>query len=98
MTQHRFSPGALQLQLDFGQENPLDTLLGQGDIVSVERYLYVEDEVDLAENVTVNVGVHGSMLDVDDTTYYSAQPRLALNWKFTHLEKHYSNKRLTSMH
>ena len=83
MTQHRFSPGALQLQLDFGQENPLDTLLGQGDIVSVERYLYVEDEVDLAENVTVNVGVHGSMLDVDDTTYYSAQPRLALNWKFT---------------
>ena len=83
LTRHQFSPGALQLQLDFGQENPLDTLLGQGDLVSHERYLYIEDEVDLAEDVTVNVGTHGSMLDVDDTTYFSVQPRLALNWKFT---------------
>ena len=83
VTRHQFSPGALQFELDFGQENPLDTLIGQGDLVSFEQYLYVEDEIDVAENVTVNVGTHGSMLDVEDTTYFSLQPRLALNWKFT---------------
>ena len=83
VTRHQFSPGALQFELDFGQENPLDTLIGQGDLVSFEQFLYVEDEVDVAENVTVNVGTHGSMLDVEDTTYFSLQPRLALNWKFT---------------
>ncbi|MEC8336190.1 MAG: TonB-dependent receptor [Bacteroidota bacterium] len=83
VTRHQFSPGALQFELDFGQENPLDTLIGQGDLVSHEQYLYVEDEVDVAENLSVNVGLHGSMLNVEDTSYSSLQPRLALNWKFT---------------
>ena len=67
VTRHQFSPGALQFELDFGQENPLDTLIGQGDLVSREQYLYVEDEVDVAENLSVNVGLHGSMLSVEDT-------------------------------
>ena len=79
VTRHQFSPGALQFELDFGQENPLDTLIGQGDLVSHEQYLYVEDEVDVAENLSVNVGLHGSMLNVEDTSYSSLQPRLALN-------------------
>jgi hypothetical protein len=83
VTRHKFSPGALQLELDFGQENPLDTLIGNGDLFSLENYLYVEDEIDVAENVTVNVGTHASMLAVEDTNYFSLQPRLALNWKFT---------------
>ena len=83
LTRHQFSPGALQFELDFGQENPLDTLIGQGDLVSHEQYLYVEDEVDIAENLSVNAGLHGSMLSVEDTSYSSLQPRLALNWKFT---------------
>ena len=83
ITRHQFSPGALQFEVDFGQENPLDTLIGQGDLVSHEQYLYVEDEVDVAENLSVNVGLHGSMLSVEDTSYSSLQPRLALNWKFT---------------
>jgi hypothetical protein len=81
VTRHKFSPGALQLELDFGQENPLDTLIGNGDLFSLENYLYVEDEIDVAENVTVNVGTHASMLAVEDTNYFSLQPRLALNWK-----------------
>ena len=38
VTRHQFSPGALQFELDFGQENPLDTLIGQGDLVSHEQY------------------------------------------------------------
>ena len=83
VTRHQFSPGALQFELDFGQENPLDTLIGQGDLVSHEQYLYMEDEVDVAENLSVNVGLHGSMLSVEDTSYSSLQPRIALNWKFT---------------
>ena len=82
ITRHTFSPGALQLALDFGQENPLDTLIGQGNLSSTERYLYAEDELRLGPNVSLNVGSHLSLLSVQDTTYASVQPRLALNWKF----------------
>lgn len=81
LTHHTFRPGATALELDFGQENPTDTLVGPDDINSNEAYGYFEDEFELGERVKINAGLHGSMLLVQDTTYYSLQPRLALNYK-----------------
>jgi len=81
LTHHTFRPGATALELDFGQENPIDTLVGPDDIHSNEAYGYFEDEFELGERIKINAGIHASMLLVQDTTYYSLQPRLALNYK-----------------
>lgn len=80
-THHRFSPGATQLELDFGQSNPIDTLLGAMDVNSNDSYVYVEDEVALTPRLRANIGLHASMMHVQGKTYGSLQPRLALNFR-----------------
>ena len=79
VTRHRFLPGATQIILDAGDEFNFDTILGSPDIFSTEAFLYVEDEVKLAEDLTANVGLHGSSLAVEGANYASLQPRLAVN-------------------
>lgn len=81
VTRHTFRPGATALELDFGQDNPVDTLIGPDDINSNEAYAYVEDEFEVGERIKINAGLHGSILLVQDTTYHSLQPRFALNYK-----------------
>ena len=78
-TNHTFSPGATALELDFGETNGIDTVLGPPNINSNEAFVYIEDEFDLGDRVKLNLGVHASTLMVQDTTYYSLQPRAALN-------------------
>ena len=80
-TNHTFSPGATSLELDFGDTPVLDTLLGPADIKSDEAFLYVEDEFELSERLKLNLGVHASILMVQDTSYNSIQPRAALNYR-----------------
>jgi len=78
-TNHTFSPGATALELDFGEINAIDTILGPSDITSNDAFVYIEDEFDLGDRVKVNLGVHASALMVQDTSYYSLQPRAALS-------------------
>ena len=80
-TYHTFSPGATALELDFGQINNIDTVLGPEDITSNEAFVYIEDEFELGDRVKVNLGVHASSLAVQDSNYYSIQPRAALNFR-----------------
>ena len=80
-TNHTFSPGATSLVLDFGDVSALDTLLGPPDIKSDEAFLYLEDEFELGDRLKLNMGVHSSILMVQDTTYSSIQPRAALNFR-----------------
>ncbi|MCH1583359.1 MAG: TonB-dependent receptor [Flavobacteriales bacterium] len=79
LTRHRFQPGATQAILDFGQEFSLDTTIGSPDLFSTEAFVYLEDEIDLNEDLTVNIGAHTSTLFVEGVNYISLQPRLALN-------------------
>ena len=78
-TNHTFSPGATAFELDFGETNAIDTVLGPSDISSNDAFVYIEDEFDLGDRVKVNLGVHASALMVQDTSYYSLQPRAALS-------------------
>lgn len=80
-TNHTFSPGATSLELNFGDTPALDTLLGPADIKSDEAFLYIEDEFELSERLKLNLGIHGSILMVQDTSYNSIQPRAALNYR-----------------
>ena len=47
---------------------------------SDEWYVYLEDEFEVLDRLKINLGGHLSSLLVDDTTYYSLQPRLAINY------------------
>ena len=47
---------------------------------SNEFFVYVEDEFEVFQNLNVNLGLHFSSLLVDDTSYFSLQPRIALNY------------------
>ena len=79
---HQFNPGATTLQLDFGAEfPPLDTVLGSAGVSSFESAAYIEDEFQPYERLKLNIGLHGSILDVQDRVYTSLQPRLALNYQ-----------------
>jgi hypothetical protein len=81
-TRHQFNPGATTLQLDFGSDfPPLDTVLGSAGVSSFESYFYAEDEIQPLERLKLNVGLHGSILDVQNKIYTSLQPRLALNYQ-----------------
>ena len=80
-TNHTFSPGATSLELNFGDIPALDTLLGPADIKSDEAFLYIEDEFELSERLKLNLGIHTSILMVQDTSYNSIQPRAALNYR-----------------
>ena len=82
VTRHSFSPGATALEIDLGSSTSvLDTIIGASQISSLEGSIYLEDEFELGERAKINVGFHGAALDVQDTTYYSLQPRLAVNYK-----------------
>ncbi len=80
-TNHTFSPGATALELDFGATNAIDTVLGPSDINSNDAFVYIEDEFELGDRVKMNLGVHASSLMVQDTNYYSLQPRAAINFR-----------------
>jgi len=80
-TNHTFSPGATSLELNFGDTPALDTLLGPADIKSDEAFLYIEDEFELSDRLKFNLGIHASILMVQDTSYNSIQPRAALNYR-----------------
>lgn len=79
VTQHRFNPGATQLILSASDEFSFDTILGSPNLYSTEAFLYAEDEVELADGLKANVGLHASSLFVEGVSYASLQPRLALN-------------------
>ena len=78
---HRFVPGATAVEFDFGGFNPIDTVFGPGEVKSRETYVYIEDEMEVTEGMKINAGLHASTLSVQDTSYYSLQPRLAFSYK-----------------
>ena len=80
-TNHTFSPGATALELNFGDVVDYDTIIGPADIHSNEVFFYIEDEFELGERLKFNIGVHRSLLMVQDTSYNSLQPRVALNYR-----------------
>lgn len=79
---HRFNPGATTLQLDFGDDfPPIDTVLGSSQVSSRERFLYLEDEIELTDRLKANIGIHASGLWVENTTYSSVQPRVSISYQ-----------------
>ncbi|MBN31898.1 MAG: hypothetical protein CL845_07920 [Crocinitomicaceae bacterium] len=82
ITLHQFNPGATTFQAEFGQSFPsIDTTLGAEGVRSVERFVYIEDEIQVSKRFKANLGLHGALLKVNGTAFASLQPRVALNYR-----------------
>ncbi|MDA0912254.1 MAG: TonB-dependent receptor [Bacteroidetes bacterium] len=82
VTWHQFNPGATTFQAEFGQSFPsIDTTLGSAGVESVEQFLFIEDEIQLADRFKANIGLHGALLNVNGASFGSLQPRVALNFQ-----------------
>ncbi|MFY0688378.1 MAG: TonB-dependent receptor [Cyclobacteriaceae bacterium] len=83
---HRFEPGIGQLSTVNGTSKR-DTTFRSAVLYSNESSVFVEDEIALTSRLQANLGVHGSMLFVDNTTYQSLQPRISASYKINPLLK-----------
>lgn len=77
-TRHKYSPGALTLDLSFEDVN-FDTLIGHSDIYSLEHDLYIEDDIQYGA-FKANIGLHGNIFQTDEKVYTSIQPRIGLRY------------------
>ncbi len=75
---HQFKPGVSVYQMEEeGMASPLDTTYGNKNIHAQELDAYVEDDWQIGTRFKVNGGLHGSAFHVQDSTYWSFQPRLS---------------------
>lgn len=78
---HTFNPGAVQIiQTQTGQ--PTSNTTPQDQKIKTQEYtLYAEDDYRVSDAFKVNLGVHSSLSTVNNTSFWSIQPRLAARHK-----------------
>lgn len=82
-TVHSYNTGTLS-ERQFGVDIiPVDTVYNPDyRIRALETHAYVEDEVKLFSDLSVNAGLRASSFFVKTRNYYSLQPRFSIRWKF----------------
>lgn len=77
---HTFSPGVTVFEAGVSGPNSIDTTFGNQEIYAHEMELYAEDDWSIGTRFKANFGVHASAFLVQDSTYYSVQPRLSARY------------------
>ena len=82
VTGHRFQPGAVLFDelvtIDSMLQDSVDFLLNKSPLYSTEYDAYVEDEWQINELLRIQMGLRGSVLDVQNTQRFYLQPRFTL--------------------
>ncbi|WNJ15953.1 TonB-dependent receptor domain-containing protein [Pontibacter sp. G13] len=82
-TLHKFSPGLIGYSVSEADTSLLDTTIGSEPINSLESYVYVEDLWKVNDRLTFHLGLHGSHYRVDQSDYWSLQPRVSARFLAT---------------
>jgi len=72
LTNHFFKPG----RSVFSSNTSPIKIFGAPDLSTNEFYAYLEDDFSVSDNISFNLGVHGSGSRADQNTYFSLQPRV----------------------
>jgi len=81
---HTFRPGISAFnQSIISNASLIDTAYGNPPISAQEIYSYFEDNIDFGAQLSVNIGLHASGFLVQETFYYSLQPRISARWRAT---------------
>lgn len=76
-TNHRFRPGVSVAKVMDGPEIPLDTVIGNKNILAHETIIYAEDNFNIGPFFKANLGLHYSSFLVQGQFYHSLQPRVS---------------------
>lgn len=79
---HAFHPGMSSYTQTGNDLSGGDTIIDPDKLRSTESYVFIEDEFSITKKVALNAGIHASAYFVQNTSFYSLQPRLSLNYKF----------------
>ncbi len=79
-TYHTFTPDVTSLRIvDSEQtEQNIDTVSGSPKVYAHETSAYLEDNISLGKRLQLNLGVHFSSFHVENSNYFSLQPRAGL--------------------
>ena len=79
-TYHTFTPDVTSLKYtDTGQtDQNIDTVAGSPKVYAHETATYVEDNVSIGRMLKANLGLHFSSFHVQNSNYFSLQPRAGL--------------------
>lgn len=80
-TYRKFNPGANVYSLHIDSLADLDTTWNEPKLFSHEYALYLEDNIEIRKNVTLNLGVHASGYNIRNKFFYSIQPRVVADIK-----------------
>ena len=73
---HTFKPGINRFT-DRTESTSRDTSYGSSNILANEFYTYIEDDFRVTDRIKINGGLHFSGFNVQNTTYFSLQPRFS---------------------
>lgn len=80
-THHNFLPGELKYKEEYGNgEFNVDTSFAAQKIKANEIFVYAEDDYKVNDKFKINVGLHASLFDVQDTVYTSLEPRISARY------------------
>ncbi|MCW5910511.1 MAG: TonB-dependent receptor [Cyclobacteriaceae bacterium] len=82
---HTFSPGVFS----FRSSEARDSVIGNPNVSANEFAAYLENNLNFGQRLKVNAGVHASAFRVEQTTYSSLQPRMAVSY---HLNNNFTLK------
>jgi len=77
---HNFRPGVKTIQSDNTDDNSIDKTFGDKSIYAHDFSVYGEDDITIGPRLKANVGLRTSFFNVQNTSYYSLEPRLSVNY------------------
>jgi len=81
---HIFRPGVSAFRFSDQENNQnVDTTYGSKNIYAQEYSVYAEDDIKLGKKIKFNIGGRISGLSVQDTFYYSLEPRISARFLIT---------------
>jgi outer membrane receptor for ferrienterochelin and colicin len=75
-TAHRFTPSAIVIVNNAKDINTNNTQ----EVPTTEAGIYAEDQVKIAQNLRMNLGLRGSFFKTGDKNYLNAEPRISLGY------------------
>jgi outer membrane receptor for ferrienterochelin and colicin len=78
-TRHRFTPQSTNIKFKTGGSS-IDTSLNNQRIFANETDVYAEDDWKINDALRVNIGLHFSNFDVQNSNYSSWQPRVSMRY------------------
>lgn len=80
-TNHKYNPGVTALYAR-GEED-FEFNAGNDTVFSNEFQVYFEDNVEITPRIKVNAGMHFSLFNVQEKTYWSVEPRISARYLIT---------------